>query len=130
VLAARARFSFGLDAFNATMNPGDLPDSRFVVWLGQVQWARQLTPWGLQVIARSDVQLASQPLLPLEQIAVGGRYTVRGYLENQVVRDNAVLASVETRIPLVLSFRQARLTSLHGSVKAELACQRPMLDPL
>ena len=26
---------------------------------------------------------------------------VRGYLENQVVRDNAVLASVETRIPLV-----------------------------
>jgi hemolysin activation/secretion protein len=101
VLAARARFSFGLDAFNATINPDDLPDSRFVAWLGQVQWARQLTPWGLQVIARSDVQLASQPLLPLEQIAVGGRYTVRGYLENQVVRDNAVLASVETRIPLV-----------------------------
>ena len=101
VLAARARFSFGIDAFNATINPGDLPDSRFVAWLGQVQWARQLTPWGLQVIARSDVQLASQPLLPLEQIAVGGRYTVRGYLENQVVRDNAVLASVETRIPLV-----------------------------
>src|SRR5262249_14464322 len=29
-----------------------------------------------------------------------------------------------------LYFRQARLTSLHGSVKAELACQRPTLDPL
>ena len=101
VLAARARLSIGIDAFNATINPDDIPDSRFVAWLGQVQWARQLTPWGLQVIARSDVQLASQPLLPLEQIAVGGRYTVRGYLENQVVRDNAVLASVETRIPLV-----------------------------
>jgi hemolysin activation/secretion protein len=101
VFAARARFSLGIDAFDATLNPDGLPDSRFVAWLGQVQWVRQLTPWGLQVIARSDVQLASQPLLPLEQIAVGGRYTVRGYLENQVVRDNAVLFSVETRLPLV-----------------------------
>ena len=30
---------------------------------------------------------------------------------------------------LILSFRQACLTSLHGSVKADLACQRPTLDP-
>jgi hemolysin activation/secretion protein len=101
VFAARARFSLGIDAFNATINPDSLPDSRFMAWLGQVQWARQLTAWGLQVIARSDVQLSAQPLLSLEQIAVGGRFTVRGYRENQVVRDNAVLASVETRIPLV-----------------------------
>ena len=37
----------------------------------------------------------------MEQIAVGGRFTVRGYRENQVVRDNAVLASLETRIPVI-----------------------------
>jgi hemolysin activation/secretion protein len=91
----------GVDALNSTINEGDLPDSRFVVWLGQVQWARRLTDWGLQVIARLDVQLAAHPLLSLEQIAVGGRFTVCGYRENQVVRDNAILASVESRIPLV-----------------------------
>ncbi|MBM3224660.1 MAG: ShlB/FhaC/HecB family hemolysin secretion/activation protein, partial [Candidatus Tectomicrobia bacterium] len=79
VFAARARFSFGIDTLNATMNEGNLPESRFVAWLGQLQWARQLTDWGLQAIARLDVQLTDQPLLSLEQIAVGGRSTVRGY---------------------------------------------------
>ncbi len=101
VLAARSRFSLGVDAFDATINQGHLPDSRFVAWLGQVQWARRVTDWGLQVISRLDVQLAAQPLLSLEQIALGGRFTVRGYRENQVVRDNAVLASIEARLPLV-----------------------------
>src|SRR5262249_53705073 len=101
VFAARSRFSLGIDAFNATINPGNLPDGRFVAWLGQVQWARRVTDWGLQVISRLDVQLATKPLLPLEQIALGGRYTVRGYRENQVVRDNAILTSVEARLPLV-----------------------------
>lgn len=101
VLAARSRLSVGIDAFKATTNPADLPDSRFIAWLGQVQWARRLTDWGLQAISRLDVQLATEPLLSLEQIAVGGRFTVRGYRENQIVRDNALLVSVESRIPLV-----------------------------
>lgn len=101
VFAARSRLSVGVDALNATINESDLPDSRFVAWLGQVQWARQLTDWGLQAIARLDLQLTTQPLLSLEQIALGGRATVRGYRENQVVRDNAVLTSFEARIPLV-----------------------------
>lgn len=101
VFAVRSRFSVGMDAFGATINQGGLPDGQFVAWLGQVQWARRLTDWGLQIITRLDVQLAAQPLLSLEQIAVGGRFTVRGYRENQVVRDNAILASVEFRIPLM-----------------------------
>jgi hemolysin activation/secretion protein len=101
VFAARSRLSLGIDALNSTINEDKLPDSRFLAWLGQVQWARRLTDWGLQVISRLDVQLTTQPLLPLEQIAVGGRYTVRGYRENQVVRDNALLTSVEARIPVV-----------------------------
>src|SRR5262249_22116396 len=42
VLAARSRLSLGIDAFNSTISD-DLPDSRFVAWLGQVQWARRLT---------------------------------------------------------------------------------------
>jgi hemolysin activation/secretion protein len=102
VLALRSRFSFGIDALGATINSDpDVPDGRFFAWLGQAQWAARL-PWlGLQMIARTDVQLTPDPLLVLEQVSVGGRYTVRGYRENTLVRDNALLASLELRIPLV-----------------------------
>ncbi|SPF48702.1 conserved exported hypothetical protein [Syntrophobacter sp. SbD1] len=101
VLAARSRFSFGIDALGATINPGSLPDSRFFSWLGQFQWARILGESGIQAVVRTDMQLSDDPLLPLEQIPVGGRYSVRGYPENTFVRDNAVISSMEVRFPLV-----------------------------
>ena len=107
VLAARSRFSLGLDALGATIGKAGIPDGQYLAWLGQFQWAEFLNPSGIQIIARMDVQLASDSLLPVEQMAVGGRYTVRGYRENQLVRDQAVLASLESRIPLVKSFSLA-----------------------
>ena len=101
VIAARSRFSVGLDVWNATTNRSSLPDGRFFAWLGQFQWARRLAPWDIQTLLRMDLQLASQPLLPLEQIAVGGRFTVRGYRENTLVRDNGFIASLEAGIPVI-----------------------------
>ncbi len=102
VLAARSRVSVGIDALGATRNVGgDVPDGQFFAWLGQFQWVRRL-PWlGSQLILRTDLQLTPDPLLTLEQVAVGGRYTVRGYRENTLIRDNAVLASLEVRVPVV-----------------------------
>jgi hemolysin activation/secretion protein len=117
VLALRSRFSGGVDALGATIHEEeDLPDSRFFAWLGQFQLARRLSDWGLQGLARLDVQLASAPLLPLEQIAVGGRYSVRGYRENQLVRDNAVIGSVEARVPVVRSVSWADVVELASFV--------------
>lgn len=107
VLAARSQFSVGIDALGATINPSPLPDGRFFAWLGQLQWARRLGFWDAELLGRMDLQLANNPLLPLEQIAVGGRYTVRGYRENQLVRDNGVLASLEARLPVVREQRWA-----------------------
>jgi len=101
VIAARSRFSLGIDALEATTNESSVPDGRFFSWLGQFQWARVLGLWDIQTILRTDIQLTDDPLLPLEQIAVGGRYTVRGYRENQMVRDNGLVASLELRIPLI-----------------------------
>jgi hemolysin activation/secretion protein len=49
---------------------------------------------------RANTQLTDDPLLPIEQFAVGGANTVRGYRENQLVRDNGVVASIEFRLPL------------------------------
>ena len=106
--ALRSRFSFGLDALDATVHSDpDVPDGRFFAWLGQVQWATRLPVLDSQLIARADVQLTPDPLLTLEQVAIGGRYTVRGYREFTLVRDNAVLASLELRVPLVRKTRWA-----------------------
>ena len=52
------------------------------------------------MIARLDAQLALDPLLPLEQFAVGGHATVRGYRENRFVRDNGWVGSLEFRVPI------------------------------
>lgn len=102
ILAARSRFSIGVGVLGATVHDTRaIPDSEFFAWLGQFQWARRLTKWDIQVIGRVDVQLSTDPLLPLEQLAVGGRFSVRGYRENQLVRDNGVIASLEVRLPVI-----------------------------
>jgi hemolysin activation/secretion protein len=101
VIAARSTFNFGIDALDATIRKSGLPDGKFFSWLGQFQWATVLKPWDVQVLFRTDSQLSNDPLLPLEQIAVGGRYTVRGYRENLLVRDQALIASLESRIPII-----------------------------
>jgi hemolysin activation/secretion protein len=100
VLAAQSRFSIGIDALGATNNGGGRADGQFFTWLGQFQWVRRLPWWDIHTIARMDLQLTTDPLLPVEQIAVGGRYSVRGYRENQLVRDNGFVASLESRIPI------------------------------
>ncbi len=51
-----------------------------------------LTIWG-------RAQLSDSALLPSEQYAIGGHTTVRGYDENQLTMDNALLANVEIRTP-------------------------------
>jgi hemolysin activation/secretion protein len=102
VIAARSRFSVGLDVLDATNNSGPLPDGQFFSWLGQVQGARRFDEWGgMQLLGQMSLQLANDRLFPLERIPVGGRFSVRGYRENTLIRDNGFLASVESRFPLM-----------------------------
>jgi hemolysin activation/secretion protein len=102
VVALRSMFTFGLNVLGATQNSGsDVPDGTFVAWLGQLQWARRFDSlWGIEALFRTDLQLSTQPLLGLEQFAMGGHATVRGYRENQVVRDQGVVSSIEVRVPV------------------------------
>jgi hemolysin activation/secretion protein len=100
VLAARSRFSVGVDVLGATNNSSSLPDAQFRAWLGQLQWARRFGDRGFQTIARLDIQLTPDRLLPLEQLSVGGHDTVRAYREYLLVRDNGVIGSLEARIPI------------------------------
>jgi hemolysin activation/secretion protein len=98
VIAGRSTFSFGIDAFDATVN-GEDEDGKFFSWLGQLQWAHRLGERN-QLILRSDVQLASDSLPSLEQFAVGGLNTVRGYRENRQVTDQGFSATLEFRYPV------------------------------
>jgi hemolysin activation/secretion protein len=101
VVAARSRFSVGLNVLGATINSGPLPDGQFFSWLGQLQGVRRVDEWGgVQFLGQMNLQLANDRLFPLEQVPVGGRFSVRGYRENTLIRDNAFMTSVESRIPL------------------------------
>jgi len=99
VLAARSQFSVGVDWFDATVNEND-PDSRFFAWRGQGQWVRRLGEDAL-LLVRSDLQLASQALPPLEQFGSGGLGSVRGYRQDALLSDNGWLASTELRLPIL-----------------------------
>jgi hemolysin activation/secretion protein len=105
VFAARSQFSLGVGAFDASIRDNS-PDGRFFSWRGQAQWLRLLggnsnDPSRSPVLLiRGDMQLADRPLVPLEQFAVGGLDSVRGYRQDLFLTDNGILGSVEVRIPV------------------------------
>lgn len=98
VLSARSEFSWGVDAFNATVNDNTV-DASFLKWIGQFQWVQGL-PDDMVFVARTATQLSFDPLLPLEKFSIGGVDTVRGYARNQLTTDNGIYGSLELRIPV------------------------------
>jgi hemolysin activation/secretion protein len=100
VISLLSRLSVGV-GINATANADpNLPDARFFSWLGEAQYLRQLPFWRSQLFSRGLIQLSNDHLFPLEQIAVGGRYSVRGYREFTLIRDNAAIGTIELRVPV------------------------------
>ena len=99
VIAARSQVSVGLDIFDATVNENEA-DLNFVSWRGQVQWLRQLvSSSNINLLLRSDIQLSSSDLVPLEQFSLGGVESVRGYRQDALLSDGGIFASAEVRIP-------------------------------
>jgi hemolysin activation/secretion protein len=107
VFAVRSQFSVGLDLLGATIN-AEPPDSHFFSWQGQAQWVRLLAPDTL-LLLRAQVQLTPDPLVPLEQIGIGGWSTVRGYRYDYLLTDNGAIANAELRLPL---YRNRQLDGL------------------
>ena len=100
VFAVRSQFNLGIGAFDATVNANPLPDSRFFAWRGQGQYIRRLAQDSLLVL-RSDLQLSTTNLVPLEQFSVGGPESVRGYRQDAILTDNGFFASAEVRLPIL-----------------------------
>lgn len=100
VLAGSVQVSVGLDAFGATQAHGDAPDGQFVSAMIRAQWARRLNFLDSQLITHFDAQFANVALLGMEQMTLGGRWSIRGYRENTLIRDNGLIGSLEWRVPL------------------------------
>lgn len=106
----------------------EIPDSKFFSWLGQAQYVRRIfdtealrkkpdtTGWNLLretlLVLRVNAQLSDEPLLSLEQFSLGGMQSVRGYRENQLLRDNGFFLSAEVRIPIWLTKDKTPIVSL------------------
>ena len=101
VFSVRSRFSTGLDVLGATVNtaPGSA-DGQFLSWLGQAEWLKRFESTRIEVLNFMNIQLANDRLFPLEQMAIGGRYSVRGYREVTLLRDNGFVYQFETRFPV------------------------------
>lgn len=130
--ALRSTLSVGLDVLGATPERRTRDrDGEFVSWLLQLQWLERLPrierlpffdDW--QLLGRFDLQLANDPLVAVEQFAVGGGTSVRGYRENQLVRDNGFAASVELRVPVLRSAFGEPVTTLAPFVDVGRAWDR------
>ncbi len=111
VLALRSTFNIGLDVLGATENGTDR-DGTFFSWLGQAQYIRRLFNTQNQLVLRLTGQWTDDPLLALEQISVGGAETVRGYRENELVRDRGIVSSLEFRLPVLFDKAGAGIVHL------------------
>lgn len=99
VFAVRSQFNIGLDILDSSINENPIPDSRFFAWRGQGQYVRRIGQNSL-ILARSDLQLATGSLVPLEQFSVGGIQSVRGYRQDALLTDNGFFTSAEVRLPI------------------------------
>jgi hemolysin activation/secretion protein len=73
-------------------------DGGFAYLRGEVSHLHELVR-GFQIFGKGQGQLASGPLLDSEEFSGGGLATARGYLESEVVGDNALFGSLELRSP-------------------------------
>lgn len=103
----------GLDIANSTINTNGLPDSKFNSLRAQFQFAKKIPLLSSQFFARSSVQFTADPLLSLEKFVIGGASSVRGYRENQYIRDNGMLLTFEWQIPVSRDARGNRTNKIN-----------------
>lgn len=104
IMAASSSFNFGIDAFGVTeafdktVN-SHAPNNNYFMWQGQVQYVHLFAPDTL-ILARANLQLSDQTMLPLEKFVLGGFGTIRGYSQNYRLTDNGLIVTVEGRLPI------------------------------
>ncbi len=102
-------------------------ESNFIYLRGDLSRLQTLF-YGFQLFAKTQFQLANEPLVNSEQFSVGGQDTVRGYLESEVLGDNAIIGSLEIRTPPITALGP-KVTDWRIFTFAE-GGQASILDPL
>lgn len=98
VIAARTTFSFGLDELDPILGPGFDPE--YFTWMSQASWVESVTDEDTLLVVKLFHQHTDDKVVSMEQFSLGGINTIRGYRENQLIRDNAFIISPELRIPV------------------------------
>jgi len=83
-------------------------ESNFIYLRGDLSRQQDL-PRDFQIFVKAQGQVSDEPLVNSEQFSVGGQDTVRGYLESEVLGDDAVVGSVEFRSPQLAHYAGARV---------------------
>lgn len=91
---------FGSDRANLERNRFGA-DNNFIYFRGDISH-EQILPGGWQLYGKIHGQAADQPLVNSEQFGGGGLGTARGYLEAEVLGDNAIFGTAEIRTPSLL----------------------------
>ncbi len=100
-LVARGTLQFGVDVLNPTHNDVG-PDGDFTLFFGQVQLVQSLRWRASRILVRGLLQVADDSLLAMYKLPIGGRYSVRGYRESQLVRDSGFAATAEWQFPALV----------------------------
>lgn len=116
VLALRSTFSVGNT--NTTRDESDdaleFPARDFQHWVGQAQYIWRPGGRAWHIKASAVAQKAQDRLVPLEQFALGGVATVRGYRGNSLVRDNGHAMGLSFHLPLsVLGLENWEVSIFH-----------------
>ncbi len=102
-------------------------ESNFIYVRGDLSRLQTL-PFGAQLFGKTQFQLSNEPLVNSEQFSAGGQDTVRGYLESEVLGDNAIIGSLEIRTPPI-TLLGPKVNDWRGFMFAE-GGQASILQPL
>lgn len=117
VTAVRSSVNLGIDALGSSDGGKDATkrttrDSKFFSWLGQFQYVTRLGESANRLILKSNMQWTDDKLLSMEQFSIGGAHSVRGYRENQIVRDRGITLSAEVRFPVWFTKRRQEILQI------------------
>ncbi len=128
-LVARATAKVGVDVLDPTLHEQG-PDADFAALIGQLQYVRGVAWRDSRLLVRGLAQLTDDPLLAMYKLPVGGRYSVRGYRESQLVRDQGLATSIEYQFPLLVDASGQRRGKLDLAVFADYGVSLDQNEPL
>ena len=117
-LIARMSWRHGSDLWGATILDGQA-DGRFDSLVAQLQYVIRIPD--LTVISiRSNAQFTRDSLQAFERLALGGHDSVRGFRENQLLKDNGweLLVESEFAVPSPVDFLSVSLVPFLGHARA------------